>query len=236
MATLVVRSLSRARPVSDSAIHVSSHNTIRVMNGRPGAFVTLMQERAATQHSPFFGTKTSPPGMDLHVRRARARHRAGGPAHGIGWVMRERLMAQDIIPRLSNLRSRLSLPAQLGLLGVLILASGVGLLAWRAGERAVAERSESNQPAHAETAPGTFRPTAAQWASLKFQTVPTMAFRRERVTEGNIAIDDDLTTAGVLALFRAGDQSDRACSAMSSRKALRSLSSTQASSYRPRTI
>ena len=108
--------------------------------------------------------------------------------------MRERLMAQDIMPRLSNLRSRLSLPAQLGLLGVLILASGVGLLAWRAGERAVAERSESNQPAHAETAAGTFRPTAAQWASLKFRTVTTMAFRRERVTEGNIAIDDDLTT------------------------------------------
>ncbi len=108
--------------------------------------------------------------------------------------MRERLMAQDIMPRLSNLRSRLSLPAQLGLLGVLILASGVGLLAWRAGERAVAERSESNQPAHAETAPGTFRPTAAQWASLKFRTVTTMEFRRERVTEGNIAIDDDLTT------------------------------------------
>jgi membrane fusion protein, heavy metal efflux system len=43
-------------------------------------------------------------------------------------------------------------------------------------------------------AAGTFRPTAVQWAGLKFQTVATMAFRPEEVTEGNIAIDDDLTT------------------------------------------
>jgi cobalt-zinc-cadmium efflux system membrane fusion protein len=42
--------------------------------------------------------------------------------------------------------------------------------------------------------PGTFRPTAAQWAGLKFQTVSTMAFRPEEVTEGNIAVDDNLTT------------------------------------------
>ena len=46
----------------------------------------------------------------------------------------------------------------------------------------------------AKAAPGTFRPTAAQWAGLKFETVTTMAFRPERVTEGSIAIDDDLTT------------------------------------------
>jgi cobalt-zinc-cadmium efflux system membrane fusion protein len=51
------------------------------------------------------------------------------------------------------------------------------------------QSSEATKPA-----PGTFRPTAAQWAGLKFQTVTTMAFRPERVTEGNIAIDDDLTT------------------------------------------
>jgi cobalt-zinc-cadmium efflux system membrane fusion protein len=46
----------------------------------------------------------------------------------------------------------------------------------------------------AKAAPGTFRPTPAQWAGLKFETVTTMAFRPERVTEGSIAIDDDLTT------------------------------------------
>jgi membrane fusion protein, heavy metal efflux system len=49
-------------------------------------------------------------------------------------------------------------------------------------------------PEATKPAAGTFRPTAAQWAGLKFQTVKTMAFRPERVTEGNIAIDDDLTT------------------------------------------
>ncbi len=103
-------------------------------------------------------------------------------------------MAQDIIPRLSDLRRRLSLPAQLGLLALLVLAGGIGIMAWRAAEKAVADRAESVQPARSATAPGTFRPTAAQWADLKFQTVTTMAFRPERVTEGNIAIDDDLTT------------------------------------------
>ena len=46
----------------------------------------------------------------------------------------------------------------------------------------------------AKAAPGTFRPTPTQWAGLKFETVTTMAFRSERVTEGSIAIDDDLTT------------------------------------------
>jgi membrane fusion protein, heavy metal efflux system len=54
----------------------------------------------------------------------------------------------------------------------------------------VAEQS----PEAAKPAPGRFRPTAAQWAGFKFQTVTTMDFRPERVTEGNIAIDDDLTT------------------------------------------
>jgi membrane fusion protein, heavy metal efflux system len=49
-------------------------------------------------------------------------------------------------------------------------------------------------PEATKLAPGTFRPTAAQWAGFKFQTVTTMDFRPERVTEGNIAIDDDLTT------------------------------------------
>jgi cobalt-zinc-cadmium efflux system membrane fusion protein len=46
----------------------------------------------------------------------------------------------------------------------------------------------------AKAAPGTFRPTPTQWAGLKFETVTTKAFRPERVTEGSIAIDDDLTT------------------------------------------
>jgi len=43
-------------------------------------------------------------------------------------------------------------------------------------------------------APGTFKPTEAQWQGLKIATVELVTFRSERVTEGNIAIDDDLNT------------------------------------------
>jgi membrane fusion protein, heavy metal efflux system len=42
--------------------------------------------------------------------------------------------------------------------------------------------------------PGTFRPTEAQWAGFKIEPVRPVSFRPEQVTEGNIAIDDDLTT------------------------------------------
>jgi cobalt-zinc-cadmium efflux system membrane fusion protein len=56
--------------------------------------------------------------------------------------------------------------------------------------RPIAEQASER----AKPPPGTFRPTAAQWAGLKLQTVATMAFRPEQVTEGNIAVDDNLTT------------------------------------------
>jgi len=104
-------------------------------------------------------------------------------------------MAQDIIPRLAELRRRLSLRAQLGLLAVLIMGLGVAIVEWWPAEKAVVNRAESVQQVRPATVPGTFRPTAAQLAGLKFQTVTMMPFRPERVTEGNIAIDDDLTTA-----------------------------------------
>lgn len=46
----------------------------------------------------------------------------------------------------------------------------------------------------AAAAPGTFRPTAQQWAGLKIAPIATMSFRDAHVTDGLIAIDDDLTT------------------------------------------
>jgi len=49
-------------------------------------------------------------------------------------------------------------------------------------------------PKATKTAPGIFRPTPQQWAGFKFEPVKTMSFRPEEVTEGNIALDDDLTT------------------------------------------
>jgi cobalt-zinc-cadmium efflux system membrane fusion protein len=45
-----------------------------------------------------------------------------------------------------------------------------------------------------DAAPGTFKPTKEQWAGFKIEPVRLVGFRPEQVTEGNIAIDDDLTT------------------------------------------
>jgi cobalt-zinc-cadmium efflux system membrane fusion protein len=58
----------------------------------------------------------------------------------------------------------------------------------------------ADQPEHgrsaAPTGPrGIFAPTQQQWRDLGLQPVTIRAFRAERSTEGNIAIDDDLTTA-----------------------------------------
>lgn len=72
------------------------------------------------------------------------------------------------------------------LLMLLAAAAGTGLL--HPG------RSQTPpQPAPA-TAPGTFKPTEEQWKALKIEAVESRSFRPEQVTEGNIALDDDLNT------------------------------------------
>ena len=70
---------------------------------------------------------------------------------------------------------------------VLALAAASMALFDFAGTRAAA-------PASITAPPGTFRPTAAQLADLKIEPVRLVSFRSERYAEGNIAIDDDLTT------------------------------------------
>jgi cobalt-zinc-cadmium efflux system membrane fusion protein len=55
-----------------------------------------------------------------------------------------------------------------------------------------AASAAENPPAKAE--PATFKPSSAQWASLQFAKVEQREFRSERLTEGSIAVDDDLTT------------------------------------------
>jgi cobalt-zinc-cadmium efflux system membrane fusion protein len=54
--------------------------------------------------------------------------------------------------------------------------------------------SQTAAPSAAAPKPGSFKPTEAQWKGLQIAPVETRSFRPERVTEGNIAIDDDLNT------------------------------------------
>src|SRR5450631_2408490 len=56
-------------------------------------------------------------------------------------------------------------------------------------------RSENSTPEVAPPpAPGSFRPTQAQWATLKVSPVQLMPFQSEQRTDGNIAYNDDATT------------------------------------------
>jgi membrane fusion protein, heavy metal efflux system len=57
-----------------------------------------------------------------------------------------------------------------------------------------ADQPENARPMKVDIPPGTFRPTQQQWRGLKLEPVTIRAFRPEEITEGTIAIDDDLTT------------------------------------------
>jgi cobalt-zinc-cadmium efflux system membrane fusion protein len=50
------------------------------------------------------------------------------------------------------------------------------------------------QAAATRTPSGSFKPTEEQWKALNIEAVETRSFRTEQVTEGNIALDDDLNT------------------------------------------
>jgi cobalt-zinc-cadmium efflux system membrane fusion protein len=71
------------------------------------------------------------------------------------------------------------------------LASKVGHRAVDAADGGKSQTSPQLIPA---TAPGTFKPTEEQWKALKVEAVEIRSFRPEQVTEGNIALDDDLNT------------------------------------------
>ncbi|MGC1886786.1 MAG: efflux RND transporter periplasmic adaptor subunit, partial [Stellaceae bacterium] len=57
-----------------------------------------------------------------------------------------------------------------------------------------ADQPENARPVKTEVSAGSFRPTRQQWAGLRFEPVTIRTFRPEEVTEGSIAVDDDLTT------------------------------------------
>src|SRR5215472_15729439 len=97
----------------------------------------------------------------------------------------------DLQPPISGKRSGVSARAQLVVL-VLVAAIGVGAawLIWAP----LAGLPNDVRPARSADAPGTFRPTQQQWRDLKLERVTVRTFRPEQVTEGAIAVDDDLTT------------------------------------------
>jgi len=110
----------------------------------------------------------------------------------------------------------LSRRAQIAGLVVLAALAGLALLLvpLLRSELGAREEVKAEQPA---LAPGRFRPTEVQWATLKFGAVQRLTFRPERITDGKIAIDDDRTTpvfspysGRVTRLFaKAGDHVDK---------------------------
>jgi membrane fusion protein, heavy metal efflux system len=103
-------------------------------------------------------------------------------------------MSQEVSPRPSPSRPRLSPLAQIVIVLSLVSLVVVGLLAWLATGRNLGDRSGQARSTGLEATPGTFRPTKEQWAGFKIEPVRLVSFRPEQVTEGSIAIDDDLTT------------------------------------------
>jgi len=91
-------------------------------------------------------------------------------------------------------RRHLSPLTQFLTIAILALFVGVAILAWPVIGKNVADPGGRTQPAPSEEARGTFRPTKEQWAGFKIEPVGLVSFRPEQVTEGSIAIDDDLTT------------------------------------------
>jgi membrane fusion protein, heavy metal efflux system len=83
--------------------------------------------------------------------------------------------------------------ARLSALSAIVLAATVLAVVF-VGPRLV--QPVASQPADSGQSlpPGTFKPTAEQWKNLEFAPVDLVTFHSESVTEGSIALDDDLTT------------------------------------------
>jgi len=101
-------------------------------------------------------------------------------------------MESDLLKRTSGALRALPRRTQWVIVGIAALAVtavvvvGTSLSAlFTAGEKTTAA---SQGP------PGTFRPTKEQWAGIVVKPIEQMRFRTEDVTDGNIAIDDELTT------------------------------------------
>src|SRR5580700_414777 len=91
-----------------------------------------------------------------------------------------------------RLRARMARLGRLSLIGAGGVAAVV-TVAVVAGPHFVRPVAGQTASPPAEPA-GTFKPTEAQWKSFKIEPIMLVTFRSESITEGNIAIDDDLTT------------------------------------------
>ena len=98
----------------------------------------------------------------------------------------------DLWPlRLSQASRALSQRAQIALLAAVALVAVAPLIVLPVIRSHWGTREEA---ATAPLAPGTFRPTDAQWASLRITPVQEETFRAELATDGKIAGNDDTTT------------------------------------------
>src|SRR3989442_1707437 len=93
---------------------------------------------------------------------------------------------------MSLVRWRLSLLIQFTLVGALTLVAGAAIFVWPVIGKNHADRAERAQPVQSGAGLGTFRPTKEQWGGFKIEPVQLLTFRPEEVTEGSIAIDDNL--------------------------------------------
>jgi cobalt-zinc-cadmium efflux system membrane fusion protein len=95
---------------------------------------------------------------------------------------------------MSHLRRHLSPLTQFLTIAIVALLVGVAIFVWPVIGKNVADPAERARPMPSEEARGVFKPTKEQWAGLKIEPVGLLSFRPEQVTEGNIAVDDNLTT------------------------------------------
>ena len=103
-------------------------------------------------------------------------------------------MTPDNPPSVSRAGRRVSRRVQLAVIIALVLVVGIAVGVSPPVLGPLADQPENARLRKSADPPGTFRPTDLQWRGLKLTPVTMITFRPEQVTEGTIAVDDDLTT------------------------------------------